>query len=193
MYEIILYFTFLFVGAAAGLLPFFIGRATNKPRLGRMGLIWTAVSGLLLLQFVTAIVFTIIILSRKNDCGMAPPSQPVPSPAPPPPPRVDTLGVTCLSGSLKGRTYSVDISGLIIGRETDCAIRYVSDNAGISRHHCSLTWVNGQLFLTDLGSTYGTYMSDGRRLAAQSPVALSVGTRFYLASANNLFQIIIQV
>ncbi len=190
---LIVYFTFLFVGSAVGLLPFFVGRATNKPVLGRLGLIITVASGLIMMQFASAIAFTIVILARRTDCGGAAPVAPAPAAPPVAPPKGGTLGITCLSGPMKGRTYSIDLTGLMIGREGDCAICFGAETAGISRHHCSLTWGNGGLYLTDLGSTYGTYMADGRRLAAQSPVPVSAGTRFYLGSNHNLFQIIILV
>ena len=103
------------------------------------------------------------------------------------------LGVKCLAGPFKGRVYTIYMSGLMMGRGVECAIRFDADAPGISRHHCALTWVGGKLFLTDLGSTYGTFLADGRRLTIQNPVLVSTGTRFYLGSNNNLFQIVIQI
>ncbi len=187
-----IYLTLLLAGAIVGVVPYLVGRGTNKPVLGRLGWIWTTLSGLLMIQFFVAIVFVIVILVRQTDYGVAVPQAAAPIRQPQ---RVNgsTLGITCLAGPLKGRTYSIDMSGLMIGRESDCAIRFGAESAGISRHHCSLRWANGNLYLTDLGSTYGTYMSDGRRLAAESPVVISAGSRFYLADSKNLFQIVIQV
>ena len=58
-----------------------------------------------------------------------------------------------------------------------------------SRHHCALRWQQGVPVLVDLGSAYGTYMGDGRRLPPNYPMNVGPGTRFYLSSPGNLFQI----
>ena len=77
----------------------------------------------------------------------------------------------------------------MLGRDTDCTVRFPSDTAGISRHHCALRWQQGVPVLVDLGSAYGTYMGDGRRLPPNYPMNVGPGTRFYLSSPGNLFQI----
>ncbi len=193
---IVIYFSLLFVGAFFGLIPYFVGIATNKPILGRQGWIWTTVSGLLFLQFIVAIVFVVVILVRPYDAqlNVVASNPPPPRPVAPPPPQGGTLAITCLSGPMRGRTYSIDPQGIMIGRGSDCAICFAEGSGGVSGHHCSLTWSGDRLYLTDMGSTYGTYMADGRRLAAQSPVQVSAGTRFCLGSAStNQFQIVIHV
>jgi len=45
------------------------------------------------------------------------------------------------------------------------------------------------LTITDLGSTHGTFLSDGRQLPPNDPRAVTPGIRFYLGSAQNLFEI----
>ena len=60
---------------------------------------------------------------------------------------------------------------------------------GVSGRHCMLHWQNGSLMLTDLGSAYGTFLEDGRRLPAQYPMPVTPGDKFYVGSPNIVFQI----
>jgi pSer/pThr/pTyr-binding forkhead associated (FHA) protein len=47
----------------------------------------------------------------------------------------------------------------------------------------------GQVTLTDLGSSYGTFLAGGQKLAPNQPVTLRVGDRFYLGSEKEGFVI----
>ncbi len=78
-------------------------------------------------------------------------------------------------------TYPVRAAGCIIGRGTDCGIVLPAKAPGVSTHHCKLEFQNGQLILTDLDSTYGTYIH-GKRIPARTPVALKTGSSFCLGS-----------
>lgn len=188
-------------GAAVGLLPFFVGKYSGKPNLGKLGWQWCLGVGVFLnaLAFPVAIGFLIAILVKDSD--YIPANQVIPpqnyggyspSPAPGPAPASGTrMGITCLAGPMKGQTYSVGPQGMIIGRDHDCAIRFPSGQPGVSRHHCSLCWQGGVLMLTDLGSSHGTFMADGRKLPPQYPTQVAAGSRFYLANTANLFQIVI--
>ena len=49
--------------------------------------------------------------------------------------------------------------------------------------------MDGKFYLKDLGSTYGTWLAGGQRLAANQAVQLKKGDRFYLASEQELYQI----
>jgi len=99
------------------------------------------------------------------------------------------LGVACISGPLKGQNYRIGPDGVLIGRDYDCTIRFPAQPAGLSRHHCRISYQQGQLMLTDLTSAYGTFFADGRKLPPQYPAALSVGSRFYLGNPDLLFEI----
>lgn len=178
-------------GAVVGLIPFFVGKYMGKPGMGELGWKWTMVSGLLFLQVPVAIGFVVAMIVRPGD--YYPPQRaaaPMPATAPAAP-RATSLGITCLSGPMRGRTYVIGDSGIMIGRDHDCAIRFEAETPGISRHHCSIRWQQGTLMLTDLHSAYGTYLSDGRKLPPQYPTQISAGSRFYLADTKNLFQIVI--
>lgn len=184
-------------GALFGLIPLYLGRYTGKPNLGRLAFKWcTGLNVLAGAGILAAIGFVSAIIIRDRDYF---PNTAYVQPSPPPafepyvPPRQSgsRLGVTCLSGPLRGQTYNVGPNGVIIGRDHDCGIRFASDAPGISRHHCSLRYQQGGLSLTDLNSAYGTFLADGRRLPAQYPTQMAAGTRFYLANTDYLFQIVI--
>ena len=48
---------------------------------------------------------------------------------------------------------------------------------------------SGSFILTDLGSSYGTYTGNGKKLEPNVPERLSAGDVFYLADENVKFQI----
>lgn len=106
------------------------------------------------------------------------------------PPREVTLGVRCLSGPLQGHTYPVGKSGVIIGRSADCAIRLPDGTPGVSARHCAIQYRGDMPMITDLGSTYGTYISDGRKLPSQYPHPAHVGMRFYLGRGDIQFELV---
>ena len=60
---------------------------------------------------------------------------------------------------------------------------------GVSALHCELHYTSGRLELTDLGSTYGTFIGDGIRLEANRPYSLQAGETFYLGAPDNKFMI----
>ena len=98
--------------------------------------------------------------------------------------------VQAISGSLVGNRYPIT-GTLRIGRNPDCnEIVIPAGTDGVSGVHCKLSLVNGQVVLTDLGSTYGTYGNEGQRLAANQSVTLRVGDKFYLGSKKEMFEIV---
>lgn len=91
------------------------------------------------------------------------------------------------SGSLPGKRYV--IKGTInIGRADDCDIIYPADAPGVSGHHCQVYVENGTAYVKDLGSSHGTFV-DGRRLSANQPAVLRVGTTVQLGSPRECFQV----
>lgn len=91
------------------------------------------------------------------------------------------------SGAFAGRRFAI-INQVRIGRDPNRNdIVYPADTKGISGVHCVVGISNGQVTLIDLGSTYGTYLSQGQRLAANQPVTLRVGDTFYLATKDETF------
>jgi hypothetical protein len=85
----------------------------------------------------------------------------------------------------------VKIEGRVnIGRDAArCHVVYDRSVPGISAMHCSVAWdpTARQFVLEDHGSTYGTFLSSGQKLAASVPARLSIGDGFYLAERTNGF------
>ena len=48
-----------------------------------------------------------------------------------------------------------------------------------------MSFEQGEFVLTDLNSTYGTFLSNGQRVAPNSPVKLAPKSSFYLGEADN--------
>lgn len=84
--------------------------------------------------------------------------------------------------------YPVPAAGCIIGRDYDCTIRLPENAPGVSHRHCKLEFYQGQLILTDLQSTYGTFIH-GKRIPANTPVALKPGSSFCLGSEQYKFTV----
>ena len=192
-------------GSLLGLLPFFIGRGVGKPNLGMLALICCTVSGVISvlifvgLAFLVMVGFIIAVLVCQYDIRPVVNNRPTPPPVQytqPAGPIVygyndnSALGLTCLSGPLKGRTYRVSRDGLMIGRDYDCGVRFAPNTPGISRHHCSIRWYQGGPVLVDLSSSHGSFLADGRQIPPNYPTALQVGSRFYLGDPQYMFQLV---
>ena len=87
-----------------------------------------------------------------------------------------------------GNPREIPLQGLTFGRIPECDVVFPPDTPGVSGKHCSLRWRGGSLFLTDLGSSYGTLLEDGRKLSNES-ADLKPGMRFYLGSNKFGFQL----
>lgn len=183
----------MLLGALAGLLPLLLGRYYGRPGLGKLGMLCCTFSGLLPgLQLPVAIGFTLAIFLKKEDCvwprsdtgGPAAPSGPPLRPA-----QGNVLYLTALSGPLRGQSYPLGPDGLLFGCDPSCAVRFPAGTPGISRRHCAIRWQQGVPTLTDLNSSYGTFMGDGRKLPPSYPAQLAAGSRFYLGDTRCLFQL----
>lgn len=101
------------------------------------------------------------------------------------------LAVKCEAGPLQGQVYPIRGNEILFGRESACAVRMPDKTPGISRRHACIRWQQGRPVLIDLGSSYGTYLADGKQLPPNYPEPVAAGTRFYLGNRGNLFQIIV--
>lgn len=94
-----------------------------------------------------------------------------------------------LAGAFAGQRYTIEPS-VRIGRDPGKNdLVYPAGTQGISGVHCVLMVDGGQVWLKDLGSTYGTFLASGQRLSANEAVRLSIGDRFWLGSEKELFVI----
>lgn len=135
----------------------------------------------------------VLILRKKKAAAPVPPV-PDPVPVPPAPQPVlapdSGLRIQGESGTFAGRRFP--LNGTVrIGRDPQLnQLAYPAQVKGISRTHCELTLVNGQVYLKDLGSSYGTFLAGGQRLAANQAVPLKPGDRFSLASSQETFVLV---
>ena len=96
----------------------------------------------------------------------------------------------CTKGHFSGSTFP--INGLIaIGRDPKkCQVIFPDDSKGISSLHCEITEKQGSYTLTDKGSSFGTFLSGGRKLTANQGVTLNKGDTFYLADPKIEFKLL---
>lgn len=98
--------------------------------------------------------------------------------------------VNCVRGALIGRSFELNQKGsLLIGRDASAGAMYPQNTRGISGRHCEVISSGGKIVIVDRGSTYGTYLADGRKLEPNVPYDVKNGTVFYLASRENKFEI----
>lgn len=90
--------------------------------------------------------------------------------------------LTAISGSLKGSSFPLHYQDCLIGRSPSCQICFPTDTAGVSGRHCLVAVdAGGEVTVTDVGSTYGTYLSNGQRLVPNCPQPLLPGDAILLA------------
>lgn len=82
---------------------------------------------------------------------------------------------------------------LILGRDASvCQLVYPNSERGVSSVHCKVQSINGMVQVTDMGSTNGTFLDTGVRLAPHTPQMLQSGQGFYLGDKMNSFAVRIQ-
>lgn len=78
---------------------------------------------------------------------------------------------------------------ILIGTsKDDCQVVFQRGTPGVSRRHCSISWdpSTNDFILTDLGSSYGTFLENKQRLGKGVPTRVRPGDKFYLGSPENL-------
>lgn len=142
------------------------------------------------------IVIVVVMVGRKKKKAPAVPAAPVAAasetvpqasqkPAPIPVVRSMTAQHNGMRVTVKGRQ-------VLIGRDpAACAIVFREGTPGVSGHHCSVTWdeSTGEFILTDLKSSYGTYLLSGQRLTPGVGQRLRAGDSFYLGEKQNLLSV----
>lgn len=94
-----------------------------------------------------------------------------------------------VSGMFSGKKYSIE-DRAIIGRDpARCNVVYPENQPGISGIHCEIVRNDNALVITDCGSTYGTYLGNGTRLAPKTPYTLRSGEKFYVGNNENTFEV----
>lgn len=90
-------------------------------------------------------------------------------------------------GVFAGRRFALE-GTLRLGRLPDQNdLVFPADTTGVSGRHCVVRLTDGGATLTDLGSSFGTFLGDGTRLQANQPVELKAGDSFTLGSQKQRF------
>lgn len=91
------------------------------------------------------------------------------------------LVVECVRGPILGQR--VTGSCIKVGRSiADCDLAFPGDTHGVSRTHCELRAGPNGILLRDLGSSYGTMLSDNRRLPSGGSTVIRSGDVIFLGS-----------
>ena len=145
-----------------------------------------------------------LILSRRRRAaaGVSAPaagpgngSVPQPGRMPPDPGRMPPVRGTAVPYRLQGingyfAQKRFPLEGLVrVGRSRDAnELVYPDNTVGVSRMHCEFSLQNGELYLEDKGSSYGTYCNQVR-LEPFRKRKLNIGDTIFIGSANESFRI----
>ena len=135
---------------------------------------------------VAGVVIFLLLQKGKKAPAQVQPVQPVPAPAPLPQ-KVPVL--RSLAQQHNGVRIPIQGRQILIGTsQGDCQVVFRPGTPGVSRRHCSISWdaATGDFILTDLGSSFGTFLENRQKLAQGVPTRLRPGDRFYLGSPENL-------
>lgn len=90
-------------------------------------------------------------------------------------------------GVFAGRRFALE-GALRLGRLPDQNdLVFPADTTGVSGRHCVVRLTTGGATLTDLGSSFGTFLGDGTRLQPNQAVELKAGDSFTLGSQKQRF------
>lgn len=139
---------------------------------GNVGGLSLAAAAAIGVGIAVVLVLAVVLLLRKKQSGKVP--------------KV-LIQATC--GPLQGQSWEL-LTSLSIGRNPGENIVLPPDTSGISRRHCLLARRGDQVTVTDLGSSYGTFLN-GSRITANQPVAVPNGAVLSLASNAVQFRLLI--
>ena len=96
--------------------------------------------------------------------------------------------IRSLAPQHNGLALVVKDTPILIGRDPNsCKLVYAEGTAGVSGQHCSISYdaASGDFIVTDLRSTYGTFLMNGQRLNANTPCRIKPGNGFYVGDKAN--------
>ena len=145
---------------------------------------WMIVAGLAAAVLaVAAVVVIVCVRKKKVDPDPLPNPNPNPGPIPNPIPQPKPV-IKFKLLSATGAPYNLSGTTTIIGRDPSCQICLPADTKGVSRKHCQLVIQGDDLILTDLGSTYGTFIHE-KQVPPNTPIKLHTGSYFCLGGPSS--------
>ncbi len=91
-----------------------------------------------------------------------------------------------------GMTLAVGSNPILIGRDpATCKVVYAEGTVGVSGRHCQVQFdqATGDFIITDLRSTYGTFLMSGQKLNANVPYRMKAGESFYVGDKQNVLRV----
>lgn len=143
-----------------------------------------------LLVIIVALIFVLLKGKKKKVTKSA--KVAIPPTIPPVQEKKLLPVIHSMSKQNLGLTSAVTAQPIIIGRDSNvCRLVFKDDTPGVSSKHCQIYFdENSKSFiLTDLKSTYGTYLSNGQKLTPNIPYSLRPKDSFYLGEKDNLIYI----
>lgn len=147
------------------------------------GILLFLIIGAAVIVVVSAVIIIVLVMKRKPASGKTKSKSKKPE-------TVRKPCVRSMAAQHNGARFSLDGRQIIIGRDTStCTVVFRPDTPGISSRHCSLGYdeASGDFLLTDLKSTYGTFLVNGQKLTPGTPFHLQAGQQFYLGDNVNMF------
>ena len=133
---------------------------------------------------VVVVILLIVVVSRKKKkkaAGAAAPVQETPQQ-----PRSPVI--RSMAPQHGGLVVQLHHQPVQIGRDSAvCRIVYQDGTPGVSSRHCQVYYDEGtgMFVVTDLNSTYGTYLAGGQRLQPNAATPLPPKSSFYLGEVDN--------
>lgn len=100
--------------------------------------------------------------------------------------------VRSMAAQHNGTSFPLNGKQILIGRNVaTCTVVFREGTPGVSSRHCSLEYdkETGDFVLTDLKSTYGTFLANGQQLTPGMPYRLKAGEQFYLGGNSNMLRV----
>ncbi len=171
------------------------------------GIVLFLILGLVFLLITVGIIILIVVLVKKSKkkkaaaaggaaaAGTAK-AAPAAGAAPAAQQAANAQGQRAMLRSLatqhNGMTLAVGSTPILIGRDpANCKLIYVEGTVGVSGRHCSVAYdaSTGDFILTDLRSTYGTFLTTGQKLNANVPYRVKPGESFYVGDKQNMIRL----
>ena len=101
----------------------------------------------------------------------------------------EELRIVGMNGHFAGRRFALT-GTLRLGRLPDQNdLVFPADTTGVSGVHCVVRLTSGGATLTDLGSSFGTFLNGQNKIPPQQPTALKLGDTFALGSQRQTFRL----
>lgn len=152
---------------------------------------------LVVILAVAAAAVVLLLLNKKKGAAPAAPGAAAPAAkgilggkkAAQPAPRAL---LRSLSAQHNGLLLVVKDTPVLIGRDPNvCKVVYAEGTTGVSARHCSVAYdpVKGEFLVTDLRSTYGTFLMNGQKLEPNVPCHILPGSEFYVGDRANAIRV----